>query len=171
MPYKLIYITATMSRRHLLLYLAVLITLTAAAQQGLNIARFFTDDFISRPEVTGINISGQQLKTLGNGISLYRNVSVPTSSPDSDAMEQAVKRDGTSASSRTVSIENGHISFGLYALDPVDKKAPNRFIIFMRTPIDDGESHSNARTALFYIEGKADIYTIKAMLSSLKSKK
>ncbi len=145
--------------------------MVAFAQKGLSIDRFFDDEYQSQPGRTSVNISGEQFRQWKCDISLYRNITIENNQADADEMELAVKKDGVRATSRTVSMADGHVYFGFYALPPANGK--NRFIIFMRSrnKEDPANMNSNTRADLFYIEGKASPEELGNMLRSIRTKK
>ena len=159
-----------MLKRIAITAIMILIAIVAFAQEGLTIDRFFDDAYQSQSGITSVNISGDQLKQWKCDISLYRSITVENNMTEAEEMERAVKKDGVHATSRTVSMTNGHIYFGYYALPPA--KGKNRFIIFMRSrDKEDPANVNSARTDLFYIEGKTSPEELSDMLRSIKIKK
>lgn len=156
-----------MHKRTVIAVLVMLLSLTAFAQQGLNIEQYFNDEYLSQNGISSVNISGSQLKRLNGDISLYRSITIENDTSEADGMERAVKKDGVQAVSRTVSINDGHVAFGFYALPPI--RNVNRFIIFMRARKHDDEAPSNTRADLFYIEGKVSSDELSRIIRSIKS--
>ena len=144
-----------------------------SAQDGLRIARFFSDSFLSRPDVTSVNITGDRLKQWKCNISKYRSISMKDNPEEVAAIERAVKADGSQAEYRTVSMNDGHIAFGFYCLPPIRKdddgkneEPLNRLIIFL----NGQRGTSNTRKMdLIYIEGRATLEEFKQMLRSMKN--
>ena len=132
----------------------MLLAIAAFAQKGLNIAKFFNDDFLSKSGISSVNISGAQLERLNSNLTLYRNVSVENDEKIANEMEKAVKKDGVEAASRTVTMNDGHVVFGLYAFPA--EGTTNRFIIFTQNceKQNDTQTENTARADLFYIEGE-----------------
>lgn len=150
--------------------IVTMMSLAALAQQGLNIERFFGDEYLSRSGISSVNVSGSQLKQLDGNITLYHSITVENDSTEADAIERAVKKDGVQAVSRTVSINDGHVVFGFYALPPT--KSGNRFIIFIRNDNKpDGETPAKIRADLFYIEGKTSAEELNRIIRSVKTSK
>ncbi len=159
-----------MLKRIVITAIMILIAIVTFAQEGLTIDRFFDDAYQSQSGITSVNISGDQLKQWKCDISLYRSITVENNMTEAEEMERAVKKDGVHATSRTVSMTNGHIYFGYYALPPV--KGKNRFIIFMRSRDKENPANVNStRTDLFYIEGETSPEQLSDMLRSIKIKK
>ncbi len=145
-------------------------SLAASAQAGLNIGRYFDDEYLSKLGITSVSIAGSQLKDWNKDISLYRSVTIENDSADADLMERAVKKDGVQAVSRTVSMNNGHVAFGFYTLSPVN--GVNRYIIFIRNDSNKSpESSAATRADLFYIEGKVSTDELSKMIRSVKTSK
>lgn len=113
------------------------------AQTGLKIAEFFTPEFQENPSVTSIEIQGGvDNDKWGDMISLYRSIS--TDNPALvDDIEKSVKTDGRDATSRSVSMEGGHITYGWYSL-PQGKNKLYRYILFI---------NRDRAATLIYIEG------------------
>lgn len=159
--------------RHIFLLTVLILssTVTGWTQEGLNIARFFDDNFLSRPDVTAVTIERDKLKKWNCDISLYRSITLVDNAAIAQEMEQAVKHDGANARERTVSMTSGHVYFGMYVLPPV-KRNVNRFIIFMRSRDKENRDQiDNMRTDLFYIEGRASAEDFNAMLRAIKKSK
>ncbi|MCM1449997.1 MAG: DUF6108 family protein [Clostridiales bacterium] len=160
-----------MKRLLFIIVLTLTITTTGMSQEGLNIGRFFTEQFLSQPDVTAVTIEGETLKKWECDISLYRSIIVVDNAAIAQEMEKAVKHDGANARERTVSMTSGHIYFGMYVLPP-KKRDVNRFIIFMRSrDKNNRDKIDNLRTDLFYIEGKTSPEEFNSMLRSIKKSK
>lgn len=143
-------------KRIIAIIMAVLAILPAAyAQEGLHVTRFFSQDFMSTPGVSGLNINNEVLNKMG--ISLYRSVSVNGVEQTSADMEKAVKKDGVSALTREVSYRDGKLYFGCYALPP-DKNG-NRYLLYLNRTVD-----GQLKTTMIYLEGKCDQSTINKLL-------
>ena len=159
-----------MFKRLSIAIIAMLMSLAAFAQAGLNIGRYFDDEYLSKLGITSVSISGSQLKNWNRDISLYRSVTIENNTTDVDQMELAVKKDGVRAVSRTVSMNNGHVVFGFYSMSPVN--GVNRYIIFIRNDSSKSpESSAATRADLFYIEGKVSTDELSKMIRSVKASK
>lgn len=159
-----------MFKRLSIAIIAMLMSLAAFAQAGLNIGRYFDDEYLSKLGITSVSISGSQLKNWNRDISLYRSVTIENNTTDVDQMELAVKKDGVRAVSRTVFMNNGHVVFGFYTMSPVN--GVNRYIIFIRNDSNKTPgSTTDMRADLFYIEGKVSTEELSKMIRSVKTSK
>lgn len=137
--------------------MTILAALTeAVAQEGLNVETYFSQEFMSRPGVSGLNVSNKALDKAG--ISVYRSISVSDNPETVSDLEKAVKRDGAKAVNREVSYRDGKLHFGWYVMAPLNGN--NRFLIYLNRT----EAESN-RATVIYIEGKGDTAKIKQFLN------
>lgn len=137
----------------------ICIAVASSAQEQLQIAEFFSQEFMQRSGTSGVTLSNKKLDKYG--IRLYRSVSVTDDMEMSQKMEKAVKHDGKQASQREVIFREGRLHFGFYALPPQSGgKGLNRYMIYL----DQNEEGKN-KTTIIYLEGKAEPDKVQKFLN------
>ncbi len=125
------------------------------AQEGLNVAPFFTETYISDPNVTLVTFSGSQLDS--RGLTKYKSISVADDAVLADKIARAVGKDGSAAQSKEVKYKDGMLYFGFYSMGGKGKH--RRYLLYLnRRPT------GKEKTTLIYIEGDLDAASVKRMI-------
>lgn len=125
------------------------------AQEGLNVAPFFSETYISDPNVTLVTFSGSQLES--RGLTKYKSISVVDDAGLSDKIAKAVSRDGSRSQSKEVKYKDGVLYFGFYSMG--GKGRHRRYLLFLnRRPT------GKEKTTLIYMEGDLDAASVKRMI-------
>lgn len=133
----------------------VVATLGAYAQEGLNVAPYFSDSYATNADVTMISLSGKQLE--GKGLTKYKSVSVTGNPLLADKISAAVSKDGIKAKSKEVSYKEGQLYFGFYSLG--GSGSHRKYLLYLnRRPV------GKEKTTLIYIEGSLDDEAVKKMI-------
>ena len=135
--------------------LIVIAYLPAMAQEGLNVAPFFSDSYAEQPSVTLVNMSYDKLKQ--GGVKKYKSISVSDNPSLADKIKRAVTKDGASAESKEVSYREGDLYFGFYSMG--GKKSSRRYLLYLNRRPKGIE-----KTTLIYIEGDLDEKAVKSMI-------
>lgn len=98
------------------------------AQSGLAIAEFFQPEFQELVGVTAVDMMDANIPRFWSSMPVYRSLAI-TNPELAKRVHDAVKKDGLKAKSRTVSMSNGQINYGWYAV-PEGKKDRYRYIIY-----------------------------------------
>ena len=133
--------------------------LTAYAQKDLNIAIYFSEQYLEIDGVSAVHIEGQDLCIYN--LSLFRSIRLtPESTPDKSRklMEQRVMEDGKLATKKEVAMIGGRLYYGFYVLPPRDKKT-NRYIFYRNNCLKPEAKPQEIM--LVYIEGKASPSELK----------
>lgn len=144
-----------MRRWMALLILCVGSVVSMWAQEGLEVARFFTDEYTSNSKVTMVSMSGDQLD--GTGLRKFRSVSVCGDEVLFDRIEKAVRKDGAKADYKETSFKDGKLHFGFYSLG--GKENARRYILYLNRRSDSG-----AKTTLVYIQGNLSPEEVKKII-------
>lgn len=127
----------------------------AYAQNGLNIAPFFSPEYTARPEVTMLSLKGDKLHE--RNLTCYRSISVEGNPAVADKITAAVLKDGADARSKEVSYKKGELYFGFYFLGGSDWH--RRYILYLnRRPA------GKEKVTLIFIEGNVGENTVKNMI-------
>ncbi len=132
-----------------------LVTLLAKAQEGLNIAPFFSDSYAGIPNVTLVSMNYD--KNSQRGMKKYKSISVADNSELADKIKRAVTKDGTSAVNKEVSYVGGDLYFGFYSLG--GEKGSKRYLLFLNRRPKGIE-----KTTLIFIEGDLDENAVKSLI-------
>lgn len=143
-----------MTRWITLILLCVAATVSVRAQEGLEVAPFFSDAYASNGKVTMVTMSGDQLG--GSGISRFRSISVSGDPELSDMIEKAVRKDGISAGYKETSYKEGKLHFGFYSLG--GKGARRRYLLYLN------RTQGSGKTTLVYIRGDLSPEEVKKMI-------
>ena len=139
----------------LCIFMLLSIAFSAEAQDGLNVAPFFSDTYAASPNVTIVAMTGDQLKW--EGLRKYKSISVSDDVALADKIRQAVSKDGALAKSKEVSYSDGQLYFGFYSMG--GKKIQRRYLLYLnRRP------KGKEKTTLIYIEGDLDEKTVKSLI-------
>lgn len=125
------------------------------AQQGLNVAPFFSGTYASNPDVTIVLLSGKKLEK--KGLSKYSSVSVAGNSMISDKITAAVVKDGSRAVSKEVSYKGGKLYYGFYFMGGRDEH--RKYLLFL-----DRRPDGKEKTTLIFIEGDLDSKDVMKMI-------
>lgn len=130
-------------------------TISGYAQEGLNVAPFFSDAYASNPKVTMISYSGNQLAS--RGLTMYKSISVTDDAALADKIARAVAKDGSRAESKEVSYRAGQLYLGFYFLG--GRGANRKYMLYLnRRPA------GREKTTLIYMEGDLDAAAVKSMM-------
>ena len=140
--------------RLILMLLCVAATVSVRAQDGLEVAPFFSEAYTSNGKVTMVSMSGDQLG--GSGISRFRSVSVSGDPALTDRIEKAVRKDGISAGYKETSYKEGRLHFGFYSLG--GKGDSRRYLLYLN------RSQGTGKTTLVYIQGDLSPEEVKKMI-------
>lgn len=153
-------------KRIIIICIGLLATITAMAQQGLNINSLFnekliTDEWVTQ-ELNGkteIIVTGNKAKELG--LITYHSISV-TGKAKSDrmAIERLVIKDGAQAIDKDVEYRNGQLYYGFYTLKP--NKKNKRYIFYLNQNLAN-KSPKNIVTVI-YMEGKKSPEEVKKLI-------
>lgn len=144
-----------MKRVLITLVVTVACFLPLKAQEGLNVAPFFTEAYISDPDVTLVTFSGSQLES--RGMTKYKSISVADDAPLADKIARAVSKDGSAAQSKEVKYKNGMLYFGFYSMGGKGKH--RRYLLYLNRRATGKE-----KTTLIYIEGDLDAAAVKRII-------
>lgn len=144
-----------MKRVLITLVVTVASFLPLKAQEGLNVAPFFTEAYISDPDVTLVTFSGSQLES--RGMTKYKSISVADDAPLADKIARAVSKDGSAAQSKEVKYKNGMLYFGFYSMGGKGKH--RRYLLYLNRRATGKE-----KTTLIYIEGDLDAAAVKRII-------
>ena len=125
------------------------------AQDGLNVAQFFSDRYAEQSNVTLVNMSYDKNKQ--GGLKIYKSISVSDNPSLADKIKRAVTKDGVNAVSKEVSYREGDLYFGFYSMG--GKKASRRYLLYLNRRPKGIE-----KTTLIYIEGELDERAVKSMI-------
>ena len=107
----------------------------AMAQEGLNVAEFFSDAYTGNPKVTLVSMSYDKVEK--NGMRKYRSISVE---------------------SKEVSYREGQLYFGFYSMG--GKRSARRYLLYLnRRP------KGKEKTTLIFIEGNLSDAEVKRMIN------
>jgi hypothetical protein len=150
-----------MKRIIVILIFLPLMAITAMAQHGLNVEKFFAEDFaLQHPtEVTQVNLSGKYLKQLSSDFTSYSSVKIVNEPTLIEQLEKAVMKDGAHARKRTTKLKNGHLYYGMYTLTSL-ANGENRYLIFR---YKSDEATAATKAILIYIQGVATEADINAL--------
>lgn len=140
-------------KRLILILMLLAAFITASAQEGLNIAKYFSQDFSKSGKVSSVTLSGNSAAKFG--LDLYKSVTVVDNAIIS-SMEKAVKADGAKAYDKQTAFRKGRLHFGFYALKGKDC---NRFIVFLNSGTD-----VDPKAMLIYMVGDATPEEVKKMM-------
>lgn len=115
------------------------------AQEGLAIAEFFKPEFQEQVGVTAIDMMDANIKPFWSTMPVYRSLSI-TNKKLAQRVHDAVKKDGLKAKSRTVSMADGQISYGWYAVE-TGKRGHHGYIIYTAPNAETGSP-----AVLIYLE-------------------
>lgn len=125
------------------------------AQDGLNIAQFFTDTYGKMNDVTIVNMNYDNPEK--GAVRIYKSISVVNNRELSDKIARAVTKDGTSANNKEVSYRDGELYFGFYSMG--GKRSSRRYILFLNKRPKGVE-----KTTLIFIEGNLDEKDVKSLI-------
>ncbi|MDE6533943.1 MAG: hypothetical protein K2M27_10500 [Muribaculaceae bacterium] len=143
-------------KRILFIIVAVMVGgMSANAQEGLDVAAFFTEAYTSNPKVTMVSFSGERLES--RGMAKYKSISVTDDSALSDKIARAVGKDGSRSESKEVSYKDGMLYFGFYFMGGTGKE--RRYLLYL-----DRRAVGKDKTTLIYIEGNLDMASVKRLI-------
>ena len=124
-----------MRRIVLCMVVGVATVFAAMAQEGLNVAEFFSDAYTGNPKVTLVSMSYDKVEK--NGMRKYRSISVE---------------------SKEVSYREGQLYFGFYSMG--GKRSARRYLLYLnRRP------KGKEKTTLIFIEGNLSDAEVKRMIN------
>ena len=153
-------------KRIIIICIGLLATITAMAQQGLNINSLFnekliTDEWVTQ-ELNGkteIIVTGNKAKELG--LTTYHSISVTgKAKSDRSAIERLVIKDGAQAIDKDVEYRNGQLYYGFYTLK--HNKKNKRYIFYLNQNLAN-KSPKNIVTVI-YMEGKKSPEEVKKLI-------
>ena len=145
-----------MRRIVLCMVVGVATVFAAMAQEGLNVAEFFSDAYTGNPKVTLVSMSYDKVEK--NGMRKYRSISVEDSPELADKIGRAVSKAGASAVSTEVSYREGQLYFGFYSMG--GKRSARRYLLYLnRRP------KGKEKTTLIFIEGNLSDAEVKRMIN------
>ena len=98
-----------MKRTTIIILTCLLATMTAMAQNGLNINRLFDGRFKKAAGATEIIVTGRQAHEIG--LDVYHSLSV-TDKGQAELIESLVVKDGAKAIDKEVEYRNGQLYYG-----------------------------------------------------------
>ena len=146
-----------MKRTTIIILTCLLATMTAMAQNGLNINRLFDGRFKKAAGATEIIVTGRQAHEIG--LDVYHSLSV-TDKGQAEVIESLVVKDGAKAIDKEVEYRNGQLYYGFYTMKK--NKRDNHYIFFLNQNLAR-KSPKNVVT-LIYMEGSANSEKIKKLI-------
>lgn len=129
--------------------------LQSAAEEKLNIDRFFSTQYASNPKVTVIDVTNSNPT---DGIVVYRSISVADDRELADKIAAAVAKDGIRAKSKEVSYKEGMLYYGFYSMGGVMEN--RRYILYLnRRPT------GKEKTTLVFIKADMDEKAVKKLIN------
>lgn len=145
-----------MKRIYTIFLLTLLATAVASAQKGLNVDRFFSEDYSGQKNATKVEVRGKQLQPYH--LKVFRSITLRHDEATFREMERCVTADGQHTVDRETGYIAGRLFYGFYCLPPV--KGTNRYLFFRNTSLrKDGQPEAT----IVYMEGNATLEELKKM--------
>lgn len=142
--------------KHLIIiFIAMIASLTAAAQTGLNVDALFDGRYRDNKSAVETIIKGEQLRKYD--LSTYHSLTLADMPEAAAEIEQLVEKDGARAISREVSYRQGHLYYGFYQLPPY--KGLSRHLFYLNQNLNKGN-----KIMLIYLDGIATTEFVKKLL-------
>ena len=137
--------------------MAAFLSAAAYAQEGLNVAPFFTEVYSANRKLTSVTLTGDRCEKMG--LRVYKSITVSDDVSLADKIRRAVAKDGAAAKSKEVSYREGQLYFGFYSMGGKGKE--RRYLIFLnRRPV------GTEKTTLIFIEGDVSEEMVKKLINN-----
>lgn len=142
--------------RLILIMISLVVSMGAAGQTGLNVAKLFDGRYRNNPNASETIMSGEPLKQYK--FELFHSVELKNMPEEADTLEQLVMKDGASAINKEVKYVGGHLYAGFYQLPPV--KSMNRYLFYLNKNLI--KEH---KILMIYIEARVEWSDVRQFIS------
>lgn len=143
-----------MKRIIIILLLIATCSFWLSAQSNLKVGRFFTDDVISRKNVTVVEVKSRDLKAYK--LTVFKSVTVDNDAAMAQSIETCVKADAQKAIEKETGLRGGRLYYGFYTFSL--SKDKNCYIFYRNNLLVRG---AKPQTTVVYMEGTASLAELK----------
>lgn len=141
-------------KRFLFLFLMLLATNAALAQNGLHVESYFTATAAATEGMNTIRLSGKKVSSYG--LSLFHSVTLKASKDKNHDLEKKVLKDARNAIFSEAGTKDGRLYYGFYRLPSTEKK--NRYLFYRNNAL---RNNADDTLIVIYMEGSASIEELK----------
>ena len=152
-----------MKRKFLITIMVLMVSLSAMAQNGLQINALFDGRFRKSPKAVEIVVTGKEANTIK--LATYRSLSLTDDDEASALMESLVVKDGVTAMDKEVEYRGGKLYYGFYTFTPIKegkKSQLNRYVFYLNQNLH--RNNPENKVTLIYMEGWASAEYIKGLI-------